>query len=58
METLSPHMRPKLHNLHRESLMAYKLNKTNGTLLVDLIHGTIDINSTTYTSRKKLHRLW
>ena len=39
--------------------MAYKLNKTNGSLLVDLIDGTIDINTLPiYTSRKKLHRLW
>ena len=29
--------------------MAYKLNKTNGSLLVDLIDGTIDINSTSLT---------
>jgi|TARA_B110000259_G_scaffold26980_1_gene28270 hypothetical protein len=29
--------------------MAYKLNKTDGTLLVDLIDGTIDINSTSLT---------
>lgn len=29
--------------------MAYKLNKTNGALLVDLIDGTIDINSTSLT---------
>ena len=41
----------KLYNLHRESLMAYKLNKTDGTLLVDLIDGTIDVNSTSYISR-------
>mgnify|MGYP000235587665 CR=1 FL=1 len=29
--------------------MAYKLNKTDGTLLVDLIDGTIDVNSTSIT---------
>ena len=29
--------------------MAYKLNKTDGTLLVDLIDGTIDVNSTSLT---------
>ena len=29
--------------------MAYKLNKTDGTILVDLIDGTIDINSTSLT---------
>ena len=29
--------------------MAYKLNKTDGTLLVDLIDGTIDTNSTSLT---------
>lgn len=29
--------------------MAYKLNKTDGSLLVDLIDGTIDVNSTSIT---------
>tara|TARA_B100000900_G_scaffold378486_1_gene362687 strand:- start:33 stop:1850 length:1818 start_codon:yes stop_codon:yes gene_type:complete len=29
--------------------MAYKLNKTDGSLLVDLIDGTIDVNSTSLT---------
>ncbi len=29
--------------------MAYKINKTNGALLVDLIDGTVDINSTSLT---------
>ena len=29
--------------------MAYKLNKTDGTLLVDLIDGTIDVNSISLT---------
>jgi len=29
--------------------MAYKINKTNGALLVDLIDGTVDTNSTSLT---------
>ena len=39
--------------------MSYILNKTDGTLLVTLVDGSIDTTSTdSYTYWKKLQRVW
>ena len=37
--------------------MGYKLNKTDGTLLVDLVDGQLD-TTTPFNRLEKLYRIW